>query len=157
MASSMTFQGASSSSSSFTRPWPYDVFLSFRGQDTRDNFTAHLYDALREKGIYSYMDDKLRGGEEISPALFKAIKESRTAIIVLSENYASSADSRRTRQIQGGHGAEVEDSPKQSGQFLRLASTTGVFQTTHVHLFPRYIFFLLLINYSHSFLLYTHT
>jgi hypothetical protein len=91
MASSMTFQGASSSSSSFTRPWPYDVFLSFRGQDTRDNFTAHLYDALREKGIYSYMDDKLRGGEEISPALFKAIKESRTAIIVLSENYASSA------------------------------------------------------------------
>jgi hypothetical protein len=33
------------------------------------------------------MDDKLRGGEEISPALFKAIREySRTAIIVLSEN-----------------------------------------------------------------------
>jgi hypothetical protein len=79
MASSMTFQGASSSSSSITRPWPYDVFLSFRGRDTRDNFTAHLYNALRKKGIYSYMDDKLRGGEEISPALFKAIRESRTA------------------------------------------------------------------------------
>ena len=91
MASSMTFQGASSSSSSsFTRSWPYDVFLSFRGEDTRDNFTTNLYNALRQKGIYTYMDDKLRRGEEISQALLKAIKESRTAIIVLSENYASS-------------------------------------------------------------------
>jgi hypothetical protein len=91
MASSMTFQGASSSSSSsFTRPWPYDVFLSFRGQDTRNNFTANLYNALRQKEINPYMDDKLREGEEISQALLKAIKESRTAIVVLSENYASS-------------------------------------------------------------------
>jgi hypothetical protein len=91
MASSMTFQGASSSSSSsFTRPWPYDVFLSFRGQDTRNNFTANLYNALRQKEINPYMDDKLREGEEISQALLKAIKESRAAIVVLSENYASS-------------------------------------------------------------------
>lgn len=36
------------------------------------------------------MDDKLRGGEKISQALLKAIKESRTAIVVLSKNYASS-------------------------------------------------------------------
>ncbi|XP_059431361.1 TMV resistance protein N-like [Corylus avellana] len=93
MASSMTFQRSapSSSSSSFIRRWTNDVFLSFRGQDTRDNFTAHLCNALRQKGLLTYMDDKLRGGEEISPALFKAINDSKIAIVVLSENYASSA------------------------------------------------------------------
>ncbi|XP_059429090.1 TMV resistance protein N-like [Corylus avellana] len=87
MASSMTFQGASSSS---TSPRPYDVFLSFRGSDTRQNFTAYLCKTLREKGIYTYMDDKLRMGDEIGPKLLKAINESRIAIVVLSENYASS-------------------------------------------------------------------
>ena len=91
MSSSMIFQRAPSSSSSFTRGWTYDVFLSFRGQDTRDNFTAHLCSVLRQKGFHTYMDDKLRGGEEISPALLKAISESNIAIVVLSENYASSA------------------------------------------------------------------
>ncbi|KAG2664401.1 hypothetical protein I3760_16G080700 [Carya illinoinensis] len=49
----MAFQGASSfSSSSSLSPsphrWTYDVFLSFRGEDTRKSFTAHLHDALFE-------------------------------------------------------------------------------------------------------------
>ncbi|WKA01590.1 hypothetical protein VitviT2T_019862 [Vitis vinifera] len=38
-----------SSSSSLQRG--YDVFLSFRGEDTRNNFTAHLYKELHTKGI----------------------------------------------------------------------------------------------------------
>ena len=29
----------------------YDVFVSFRGEDTRDNFTSHLYSALSRKNI----------------------------------------------------------------------------------------------------------
>jgi hypothetical protein len=88
----MAFKEASSSSfSSFTRRWPYDVFLSFfKGQDICNNFTANLFKALREERIYTYMDDQLREGEGISPEFFKAIKESRTSIIVLSANYASS-------------------------------------------------------------------
>jgi hypothetical protein len=88
----MAFHGvSSSSSSSFARRWPYDVFLSFGGEYSRDSFTAYLYNALCQKGVYTYMDDKLRGGDsEVSPALVKAIKESRTSIVVLSENYASS-------------------------------------------------------------------
>ena len=91
MTSSMTLEGASSScSSSSTSPRPYDVFLSFRGKDTRHNFTAYLCKTLREKGMYTYMDDKLRMGNEIGPELLKAINESRIAIVVLSENYASS-------------------------------------------------------------------
>ncbi|KAL4376092.1 hypothetical protein GQ457_02G037400 [Hibiscus cannabinus] len=38
-----------SSSSSISRQ-KYDVFLSFRGEDTRTNFTDHLYDALQRSG-----------------------------------------------------------------------------------------------------------
>ncbi|GLT70706.1 hypothetical protein SLA2020_427670 [Shorea laevis] len=88
----MAFQGASSSSSSsFTSQWAHDVFLSFRGADTRNNFTAHLYEALVREGIKTYIDNNLEKGENISPELLKAIEESRIAVIVLSQNYASSS------------------------------------------------------------------
>ncbi|XP_014617687.1 TMV resistance protein N isoform X2 [Glycine max] len=70
----------------------YDVFLSFRGEDTRHGFTGHLYSALHSKGIHTFIDDEgLQRGEEITPALVKAIQESKIAIIVLSINYASSS------------------------------------------------------------------
>jgi len=83
--------GASSSSlSSSIHQCAYDVFLSFRGQDTRRAFTAHLYAALSRNDNNTFMDAKLRSGEEISPALLKAIEESAISIIVLSKNYASS-------------------------------------------------------------------
>ncbi|AES76353.1 disease resistance protein (TIR-NBS-LRR class) [Medicago truncatula] len=52
-----------------TDRFKYDVFLSFRGEDTRYGFT----------------------GDEITPSLLKAIEDSMMAIIVLSENYASSS------------------------------------------------------------------
>ncbi|KAI9086130.1 hypothetical protein K1719_031851 [Acacia pycnantha] len=69
----------------------YDVFLSFRGVDTRHTFTDPLYDALRRKGINAFIDDKKLGkGEEISPTLLKAIERSRISIIVFSKNYATS-------------------------------------------------------------------
>jgi hypothetical protein len=40
------------------------VFLSFRGEDTRDNFTAHLYHALCMKGINTFIDDDELKGEK---------------------------------------------------------------------------------------------
>nr|XP_011459720.1 PREDICTED: uncharacterized protein LOC101313743 isoform X2 [Fragaria vesca subsp. vesca] len=70
--------------------YKYHVFLSFRGEDTRNNFTGHLYSALSEKGIVTFMDDQLIRGEEISPALIQAIEQSKISIVVFSENYASS-------------------------------------------------------------------
>ncbi|KAG6628115.1 disease resistance protein RUN1-like [Carya illinoinensis] len=80
-----------SSPSSVTSPWLYDVFLSFRGEDTRDIFTAHLNHALTEKGIRTFLDeDEVKRGDEISPVLLQAIEDSRISIIVFSENYASS-------------------------------------------------------------------
>ncbi|KAK3416372.1 hypothetical protein EUGRSUZ_H02081 [Eucalyptus grandis] len=69
----------------------YDVFLSFRGTDVRNNFLGHLYAALDQKGIYTYIDsEELRKGEQITPALIKAIEDSCIAIIIFSEDYASS-------------------------------------------------------------------
>ena len=71
--------------------WNHDVFLSFRGEDTRKNFTDHLYKALDQAGIYTFRDDdELARGKEISTELLKAIQESRISIVVFSKGYASS-------------------------------------------------------------------
>ncbi|XP_048431758.1 TMV resistance protein N-like isoform X2 [Pyrus x bretschneideri] len=86
----MANQLVSSSSFSSTPSWRYDVFLSFRGEDTRTNFTDHLYHALIRNGINTFIDCHLTRGEEISSALLQAIEESRISIIVLSEKYVSS-------------------------------------------------------------------
>ncbi|XP_020413965.1 TMV resistance protein N [Prunus persica] len=82
---------SSSSSSFFTQSWTYDVFLSYRGEDTRKTFIDHLYTALDRQGIHTFIDDELPRGEEISPALLNAIEESKISVIVFSENYASSS------------------------------------------------------------------
>ncbi|KAE8675492.1 Cullin-associated and neddylation dissociated [Hibiscus syriacus] len=80
-----------SSSSSISRH-KYDVFLSFRGEDTRASFTDHLYDALQRSGIVTFRDDtKLEAGEEIAPELFKAIQQSWCSVIVFSKTYAFSS------------------------------------------------------------------
>ena len=69
----------------------YDVFLSFRGEDTRKTFVDHLYSALEQRLIRIYKaDDTLSRGESIRPSLFKAIEESHIAVIVFSKNYADS-------------------------------------------------------------------
>ncbi|KAL7217215.1 hypothetical protein ACSBR1_029014 [Camellia fascicularis] len=82
---------ASSLPSSSRSGYTYDVFLSFRGEDTRDNFVSHLHTSLVQKGIHTFKDDeKLERGKSISLELQKAIQESRFSIVVLSKNYASS-------------------------------------------------------------------
>ena len=82
---------SSSSSSTPIHPWDYEVFLNFRGEDTRKGFTDHLYAALVRKGIVTFRDDEgLSRGENISSELFNAIEKSRCALVILSENYAES-------------------------------------------------------------------
>ncbi|XP_050260408.1 disease resistance protein RPV1-like isoform X2 [Quercus robur] len=79
------------SSSSAAARRKYDVFLSFRGEDTRYKFMGHLYEALIQKGILTFKDDEnLERGKPISPDLLKAIEESRFAVVIISKNYASS-------------------------------------------------------------------
>ncbi|XP_023741131.1 toll/interleukin-1 receptor-like protein [Lactuca sativa] len=79
-------------SSSSTNDHKYDVFLSFRGDDTRHSFTDHLHKALLGADISTFLDDKeIETGGDLKPELEGAIKESRASIIVLSKNYANSS------------------------------------------------------------------
>ncbi|XP_055810182.1 disease resistance protein RPV1-like isoform X2 [Solanum dulcamara] len=69
----------------------WDLFLSFRGEDTRHGFTEKLYNELVRNGIRTFIDNEdLDRGEEISPSLVAAIKDSAASIAVISKNYASS-------------------------------------------------------------------
>ncbi|XP_004492416.1 disease resistance protein Roq1-like [Cicer arietinum] len=78
-------------SSSFTYDWTYDVFLSFRGLDTRNNFTGNLYNSLHQRGIHTFIDEEeIREGDEITPTILQAIKHSRIFIAIFSDHYASS-------------------------------------------------------------------
>ena len=89
MASNAIIQYTSSSSSLPTHI--YDVFVSFRGEDTRNNFTGFLFHALRTKAIHVFKDDQdLKKGESIAPELLQAIRASRLFIVVFSQNHASS-------------------------------------------------------------------
>ena len=67
--------------------WTYDVLLSYGGDCECSSFVNLLYNSLCQQGIHalSFVNDELAktsSGEE-----FKAIKESRTAIIVISKYY----------------------------------------------------------------------
>ena len=77
--------------SSSTFRYNYQVFLSFRGEDTRKTFTDHLYTALVQAGIRTFRDDdEIERGKKLELELRKAIQHSRISIIVFSKNYASS-------------------------------------------------------------------
>ncbi|KAK9200304.1 hypothetical protein WN944_015501 [Citrus x changshan-huyou] len=64
--------------------------LNFGGEDTRDNFTSHLYSALCRQNIQTFIDDQLKRGDEISESLVNAIEASAISVIVFSESYPSS-------------------------------------------------------------------
>ncbi|XP_048439811.1 disease resistance protein RPV1-like isoform X1 [Pyrus x bretschneideri] len=81
---------AAAASSSSGSPWKYDVFLNFRGEDTRRCFVSHLYKALNQKAISTFIDaEGLRKGNDLSQ-LLTAIQDSRVSIVVFSQKYASS-------------------------------------------------------------------
>ncbi|XP_057454336.1 disease resistance protein RPV1-like isoform X2 [Lotus japonicus] len=78
-------------SSSWNHQWIYDVFINFRGEDTRHSFVSHLYAALSNAGINTFLDDeKLIKGSDLKPSLLRAIEGSRISLVVLSTNYTSS-------------------------------------------------------------------
>ncbi|XP_056165227.1 disease resistance protein RUN1-like [Syzygium oleosum] len=94
-----SIEGASTSS--FMSPIPtdvgsgqYDVFLSFRGSDTRKAFTDHLYHSLIKAGtvpVCVFRDDNsIPIGKEFGSQILDAITRSNISIPIISENYASS-------------------------------------------------------------------
>nr|CDK13055.1 TIR-NBS-LRR disease resistance protein [Malus domestica] len=89
--SSSSSTSASPSLSSFSKGLLYEVFISFRGEDTRKNFTGHLHEALTKAGINAFIDDELRRREVITTELMRAIQGSRISIIVFSRRYLDSS------------------------------------------------------------------
>ncbi|KAM7466871.1 hypothetical protein LguiB_014433 [Lonicera macranthoides] len=82
---------SSEEASSWTSRCAYEVFLSFRGEDTRTKFTDHLYAALIGSGFRTFRDNEgIERGENIKSELQRAIKQSRISLVVISENYAAS-------------------------------------------------------------------
>ncbi|KAL6289843.1 hypothetical protein ACE6H2_007353 [Prunus campanulata] len=87
----MALVRAAQQTSSNSRYSRYHVFLSFRGEDTCKNFADHLCRALVNAGFRTFRDDEeFERGVDIKPELQKAIKQSRTSVIVFSKDYASS-------------------------------------------------------------------
>ncbi|XP_025614673.2 disease resistance protein Roq1 isoform X1 [Arachis hypogaea] len=81
----------SSSATAPRRICKCDVFISFRGPDTRNTLVDHLYNHLIRKGIFTFKDDKtLEQGQPISSQLLQAIRDSRISIVVFSPDYAAS-------------------------------------------------------------------
>lgn len=67
----------------------HDVFLSFRGEDTRTSFTSQPYASLRNAGFTFFKDDhSLQRGDYISTSLLQGIHASGVSVIVFSKNYA---------------------------------------------------------------------
>ncbi|KAG7568314.1 Toll/interleukin-1 receptor homology (TIR) domain [Arabidopsis thaliana x Arabidopsis arenosa] len=80
---------SASSSSSSTRN--FYVFVSFRGQETRKTFVSHLRCSLDRRGIATLEDEnELRGGQSDPSVVDRTIGESKVAVVLISEKYASS-------------------------------------------------------------------
>ncbi|KAG5574223.1 hypothetical protein H5410_054357, partial [Solanum commersonii] len=83
---------SASNSQNCPRRCKYNVFVCFRGTDTRNNFTSHLCKGFKNKGIATFLDDEsLEAGDSILEELMEAIEESQVAVIIFSKNYATSS------------------------------------------------------------------
>lgn len=145
MALSVCEASSSNSSNYYPTPKKFDVFLSFRGEDTRKNFISHLFPALCDKGFRVFKDDEeIKRGEVISKELLQAIEDSHFAVVVLSKNYASSSWClKELRHIMHSKkefclqvfpiflGVEPSDVRRQSGSFAEAFAEHQMLQRNH--------------------------
>ncbi|GKC78002.1 Toll/interleukin-1 receptor domain-containing protein [Tanacetum coccineum] len=110
-------------SSSSSGSYAYDVFLSFRGEDTRKTFVDHLYSALEQRLIRTYKDDiTLPRGESVGPAL------AEKGLIVMPVFY--DVDPSDVRKQKGDFGKAFSNKAAKSGR--KLFTKQGVEDTTKV-------------------------
>ncbi|KAL0798473.1 hypothetical protein Bca101_053648 [Brassica carinata] len=79
-----------SPTSSLPHSWKHHVFPSFHGSDVRENFLSHVVKEFKSKAIDLFIDNNIERSKSIGPELVDAIRGSRIAIVLLSQNYASS-------------------------------------------------------------------
>ncbi|XP_031499142.2 disease resistance protein RUN1-like [Nymphaea colorata] len=90
MAETTRLSQRTSSLVSETR-FEYDVFLSFRGEDTRHGFTKHIYEELVRMQVRTFFDnEELETGDKIGDRLSNAIKGSEIFVPIFSVRYADS-------------------------------------------------------------------
>ncbi|KAM3269282.1 hypothetical protein P3S67_026932 [Capsicum chacoense] len=85
MASSSCF----ANNSQYHTRWKYVVFISFIGEDTHKTFTGHLYEGLKNQGIFTFLDDN-RIEDSIPEERLKAIEVSQFSLVVFSKNFSTS-------------------------------------------------------------------
>ncbi|CAN1342526.1 Disease resistance-like protein DSC1 [Linum perenne] len=94
-SSSSSSSSCSSSSSApdqyYTGEWDYDVFVCFRGKDTRRHFTSHLAGHLRRRSIRPFTDEKFDRTENIDVDLVKVLERSAMSVVIFSESFAESS------------------------------------------------------------------
>ncbi|CAJ1971128.1 unnamed protein product [Sphenostylis stenocarpa] len=83
---------SSSDSPDASSRWSYHVFLSFRTEGDHIDFADNLRASLQRKGISTFRyDQQAERGDMIWEKVQEAIEKSVVAIVLLSENYASSS------------------------------------------------------------------
>ncbi|KAJ4949804.1 hypothetical protein NE237_000078 [Protea cynaroides] len=84
-------KGNRDSETSATQDCDYEVFLSFRDEDTHNNFNDNLYKTLLNYGIRTFRDNKgPRMEQKIDPAVRTAICHCKITIPIFCKDYASS-------------------------------------------------------------------
>lgn len=69
----------------------YQVFISHRGPDTKNNVASLIYHNLKPYGLRVFLDkEELRTGMTLSPAIRGAISSASVHLVIFSQNYAHS-------------------------------------------------------------------
>ncbi|CAN1184572.1 Disease resistance-like protein DSC1 [Linum perenne] len=90
-SSSSCSSSSSAPDQHYTREWDYDVFVCFRGKDTRRLFTSHLAGHLRRRSIRPFTDEKFDRTENIDVDLVKVLERSAMSVVIFSESFAESS------------------------------------------------------------------
>ncbi|XP_033135704.1 disease resistance protein TAO1 isoform X2 [Brassica rapa] len=68
----------------------YDVFLSFRGKDTRADFAERLYTEIKREVKIFRDNEGMERGEEINASLIAGMEDSAASLVLFSPHYADS-------------------------------------------------------------------
>ncbi|KAF3431363.1 hypothetical protein FNV43_RR26094 [Rhamnella rubrinervis] len=69
----------------------WDVFLSFRGEDTSETIAKNIHESLLEHGVRVFLGgERLNRGDEIDRSLLEAIEDSAACVVLFSPRYADS-------------------------------------------------------------------
>ncbi|CAM6005608.1 unnamed protein product [Sphagnum balticum] len=72
-------------------PGMFDVFLNHRGPDVKQNFAAHLHQALQEAGCRPFLDmESLEKGQHGQKKIYEALACASVHVAIFSKHYADS-------------------------------------------------------------------